>query len=472
MYDAKGNLTSIVYADASHEDWTYDTAGNPANWTNRRGQTVRYSYDASGRLTGKTFPDGAKHTYAYDTRGNLTNAATLDSQLSTLYATAYAYDTNDRLTNIVYPGDKFLAFAYDAAGRRASSLDQLGHLLTYRYDTAGRLETMTNELGQLVVRYAYDPAGRLELKTLGNGVFTTYTYDDAGQLLALTNAFPDAKPLSWFNYTYDSRGRRTSMDTHYGKWTYGYDDLGQLTRAVLASTDTNIANQDLLYEYDPLGNRIWTVENGVTNLYTSNAMNQYVRTADGRGQTTDYTFDLDGNLVREVGPNGTTTYEYNDDNRLVGVTTPHDHSQYGYDALGQRVNTTENGIATHFVIDPIGLGNLVGEYDQDANLITHYDHGVGLLGRTDAGGQSAYYTFDGIGNVHQLATLSRAVLNAYGYAPFGERILRADSIPNLFQFGGEFGVISTRQRLMFMRARHYDIPRGRFSSPDPTTVRL
>src|ERR1019366_1953136 len=161
-------------------------------------------------------------------------------------------------------------FTYDSAGRRASSIDQLGHKLTYHYDTAGRLEIMTNEFGAEVVHCTYDTLGRLGRKVAGNTVFTDYGYDAAGQLLRMTNSLANGTTLSFFNYIYDSRGRRTSMDTMDGRWSYEYDDLGQLTHAVLASVTTNISNQDLTYVYDPLGNRLWTLENGRRTDYQPN----------------------------------------------------------------------------------------------------------------------------------------------------------------------------------------------------------
>jgi YD repeat-containing protein len=128
-----------------------------------------------------------------------------------------------------------------------------------------------------VVLYEYDAAGRIALKTLGNGVYTTYDYDAAGQLLHLVNHKADATVLSRFDYSYDSRGRRISMGTLDGAWTYSYDDIGQLTHAVFASTNPAIPDQDLLYVYDAMGNRIRTVENGVTTAYTTNNLNQYTQ---------------------------------------------------------------------------------------------------------------------------------------------------------------------------------------------------
>jgi len=100
------------------------------------------------------------------------------------------------------------------------------------------------------------------------------------------------------------------MGTLYGQWTYGYDDLGQLTHAVFSSTTSNTPNQDLAYVYDALGNRLQTIENGVTTQYTPNNLNQYVQVGD-----TNYVFDLDGNLIQEITPQGTSTFVYNDENR-------------------------------------------------------------------------------------------------------------------------------------------------------------
>ena len=64
---------------------------------------------------------------------------------------------------------------------------------------------------------------------MGNGTYTTYDYDADGQILHLINFAPDGTILSRFDYTYDSRGRRTAMTTLEGTWHYTYDDLGQLT---------------------------------------------------------------------------------------------------------------------------------------------------------------------------------------------------------------------------------------------------
>ena len=458
-YDAHGNLMSITYANKSRETWSYDSLGNPTAWTNRRGHPINFSHDANGRITRKTYQDGSHVDYTYDAHGNLVQ--TVDPTGTN----TFTYSATDYLTRIDYPGGQWLQFTYDSAGRRATSLDQAGHQIAYTYDAAGRLQSLTNELGVAIVQYQYNPAGRLNRKTVGNGVHTTYDYDAAGQLLNLINYNADNSVLSHFSYTYDDRGRRTAMNTSYGQWAYAYDDIGQLTHAVLASSDTNIPNQDLAYLYDPLGNRVQTIENGTNTAYTVNNLNQYTQAGN-----TAYTFDEDGNLISAVSPTNKTTYTYSDDNQLLTVTTSTNTSQYAYDALGNRVATTENGVTTRYVIDPIGLGNLVGEYDGAGNLVAHYDHGFGLLSRATLAGSPAYYTFDAIANVEQLITAAGVVADAYAYSPFGTSLRRTETMPNPFQFVGKLGVMDDATGLKYMRARCFASSFGRFVSPDPMSL--
>jgi RHS repeat-associated protein len=464
-YDSKGNLQSITYADGSTESWISDSRGSPQTWINRRGHQASYTYNNFGQVTAKHFADGSMTTYAYDSQGNLTNAATFDTSLTLLESSAMSYDGSNRLARITYPGGKYLAFTYDSAGRRLSSTDQLEHALFYSYDTAGRLSSMTNELNTSVVQYQYDSAGRVALKTLGNGMFTTYQYDPTGQLLSMTNALTNATILSSFNYSYDSRGRRSAMNTLDGNWTYTYDDVGQLIHAVYTAFTTNVPNQDLTYGYDSVGNRTETIENGVTNSYVANNLNQYV----SAGQAA-FTFDGDGNLIREVSPHGTNTYVYSDENRLTSMSTPQGNWQYSYDGLGKRLAKAENGATTRYVIDPAGLGNVVGEYNQAGNLVAHYDHAIGLLARIDAVGNSAGYTFDALGNVQQMMSAAGTVLNSYAYAPFGGSLKKVEIVPNPFQFVGGSGVHTEGSSLVFMRARFLASDAGRFTQPDPIGI--
>jgi len=455
-YDEHGNLTTAIHPDGSSEGWAYDARGNPTVWTNRRGSAVVCEFDADGLLMGKTFGDGTRMTYLYDDRGNLLTAENEQG------VTTFTYNEYDYLMRVDYPENRWLAFTYDAAGRRSTSENQLGHVVSYHYDDAGRLERLSDSAADIAI-YEYDALGRLSRKTLGNGVYTTYAYDSAGRLSAMENHKPGGETLSRFAYTHDRRSRRVAMQTNYGTWTYEYDHIGQLVRAALDSADPDVVpHQELAFEYDALGNRVRTTVNGVEEAYDANKLNQYVSIGDRT-----YTYDPDGNLIQESGPDGTTIYTYNDENLLTGVTRGGDTWVYAHDALGNRVAVDENGAVTHFVYDPIGLGNLVGEYNATGDLIARYIHGGGLISRTPAGGGTDYYTFDPMANTSEVTGGTGAVRSAYAYRPFGDTILSGQTVPNPFTFMGKFGIETDAAGLHHVRARHYDAGTGRFTSPDP-----
>ncbi len=51
-----------------------------------------------------------------------------------------------------------------------------------------------------------------------------------------------------------------------------------------------------------------------------------------------------------------------------------------------------DGVEKHFVVDPVGFSNVVGEYDENGAELTHYSHGLGLLAR-----DTVFYTFEAMG---------------------------------------------------------------------------
>ncbi len=340
--------------------------------------------------------------------------------------------------------------------------DQLANQVNYAYDTAGRLETLTDADGTEVIHYAYDSSGRLSREAKGNGTYTTYAYNASAQLDLLLNHAPDGAIQSQFDYTYDLTGRRVGMDTLDGSWTYQYDAIGQLTRAVFDSVIPDVPDQDLAYEYDAAGNRTAVTDNGATTVYATNNMNQYTDVG-----TTTYKYDDDGNLISKTDAEGTSTYQYDVENRLVGVVTTEGTWVYEYDALGNRVATVENGVRTTYLLDPMGLVNVVGQYDASGDLIAHYTHGWGLASRTDGTGDGAYYAFDALGSTSELTDGTGVVLNDYRYGPSGNTLGQSESLADPFQFVGRYGVMSEANGLDFMRARFYDADLGRFIAEDP-----
>ena len=246
------------------------------------------------------------------------------------------------------------------------------------------------------------------------------------------------------------------MTTLEGKTSYGYDLTGQLTSVALAS------GRSIEYKYDAAGNRITVKDSGATTNYSTNNLNQYT-TVSGNA----YTYDKDGNLTSKTIGGKTSTFSYDIENRLIGVTNADGTWQYQYDALGNRIGSTFNGQKTDYLLDPTGLGDVVGEYT--GSQATRYSHGLGLVSRND-GTNTSFFDTDAIGSVVGLSGTGGNYLNSYSYLPFGESLTKTETVANSFEYVGQFGVMNEANGLDFMRARFYTSGEGRFLNPDPIGV--
>jgi RHS repeat-associated protein len=455
-YDGNGDLTSTTYADGTIASVAYNPIGEAISSTDQDGQVMAYTYNAAGQVLTEIYTDGTVDSFTYDAYGDLT------SMTDSTGATTFTYNADEELINVTYPTGLYLNYTYDSAGRRIQMVDQDGFTVNYSYDAVGNLSELTDANGNLIVNYTYDAAGNLIRQDDGNGTYTTYTYDANGDVLSLINYAPDGSINSSFIYTYNDLGLETSETTLDGTWTYTYDAIGELTHAVFASTNPDVPDQDETYNYDAVGNRTSTVINGVTTLYTTNDVNEYTQV----GGTT-YTYDANGNMISATDASGTTTYTYHQNNQLVGVTTPDgDDSTYIYDAIGYQVSSIQGGQQVNNLIDPSGLGNVVGQFDASNNVIADYTYGIGLVSQSSSSGAVSYYNFDDAGSTVGLTDSDGTYVNSYGYLPFGQLLTASVSVVNPFEYVGQWGVSDEGNGLDFMRARDYSPATGVFTSQD------
>ncbi|MHC4633136.1 MAG: RHS repeat domain-containing protein, partial [Planctomycetota bacterium] len=327
------------------------------------------------------------------------------------------------------------------------------------------IRDVTNRTNLVWYQY-YGGTNWLDKKWFPNGLYTKYEYDDAGQILHLTNYDPNNpygpydpnvdKVFSRFDYTYDLAGNRLTMNTLEGLHQYAYDDRGQLTEVNYPD------GRHVEYKYDSAGNRIQVIDNNSVTSYVTNNLNEYT-SVDGYACT----YDLNGNLTQRITAEGTFEYQYDAVDRLIAVSGPNQVIEYAYDPLGQRIRRTSNGVVNNFIVEPMGLGNVVAEHDANGVVIAYYDYGYGLLSRTEDFNSIAYYSFDALGSTSELIDQTGNILNSYTYDPFGISLGQSETLPNPFQYVGEYGVMNEGDGLFFMRARYYQADIGRFISPDP-----
>jgi RHS repeat-associated protein len=448
-YDGAGNLSGIRYPGGGSEQYQYDARGNVIAWVNGRGQTVGYAYDGKDLLIQKTYPDGKVVAYDYDAHRNLTSVTDPTGVLS------LQYDAADRVTRVTYPNGRYLRYEYDTAGRRTRMEDQTGFAVQYSYDALGRLAELRDGLGASIVAYTYDRAGQLLRRDRANGTYSTYAYDQSGRLNGLVHYSATNQIVSRFAYAYDPAGRPTVMFTLEGQWRYVYDQLGQLTRVLTP------AGRVIQYAYDAAGNRISVTDDGVTTRYSANQDDQYTQVG-GDG----FSYDGDGNQTGRTGTSGSQTFGYNAENRMVSSLTAEGTLTYDYDELGNLRRTARDGVATDYLLDPFGLGDVVGEYSASGDPEARYIHGLGLEAVQRPDGARHYFSYDRMGNTTQLTDDAGTVLNSYEYLPFGETLSAVEGVGNRYRFGGEYGVMEMGQNAAYMRARAYDLGVGRFAQRD------
>jgi RHS repeat-associated protein len=165
-------------------DWVYDAAGFLGSVTSKQ--------------NGSTFDS---HVYTRDAVGNV-----VDENANGVHST-FVYDDLYRLSSARVRGVDY-SWAYDAVGNRLSQTAG-GATTTYTYNAANRLTSVNG------VPVTHDANGNLV--AYGND---TYEWDVQGHLLSLTRG--GAQPLT-ASFSYDYRGRRTSMRIDGWGPYYAYD---------------------------------------------------------------------------------------------------------------------------------------------------------------------------------------------------------------------------------------------------------
>lgn len=492
--DAKGNTTTYTYSSLNqqltHTDalsaktvFEYDANGNMSKVTDANGNPTAYAYDALNRNTQITFANGASLKYTYDELGRV---VTSKDRAGNEFK--YTYNALGNLLSKVYPDNTSDCYSYDAISRMLSAVndaatvnfvyDRAGRMLSetlngketgYKYDVAGGKRTLTYpsgmkveehlnardlissifQNGEEVVTMEYNVTGQKTRQTYANGITTNYTYNENGWL----DGIADDHDVLNYKYSYDPVGniteRQDLLDASRTE-NYGYDLISQLT---FFKRGTSVNNT---YQFDLLGNRIKTIENGVITNYTSNNINSYTSISGGHNFTPSY--DDNGNMLNF----DKKTFKYDYNCRLTAIGE--NECVYKYDALGRRINKI-SGLAK---IEYYYAGNQMIEEVND-NIQTSYIFGNYLdEPLMTVSSSTNYYHNNHLCSTMLLTDSSGNITERIDYDAYGCRYLNNSGnkqTSNSYYFcGREF---ENESSLIYYRMRNYCSELGRFMQLDP-----
>lgn len=456
-YDALGREIATVLPLGQSNATTWDDNGNVATTTDFNGDLTEYGYDEQGRVTRIDYADSTFESFTYDDNGNRKTATNAQG------TTSYDYDERNRLAKEMKPGGSELTYAYDANGNR-TRVTVTGHGRTattrYTYDELNRLHTVTDEQNG-VTTHTYDAAGNLKTLSFPNGFVTTYSYDDLNRPLSVVTKNAQGTVVGSETYTLHPTGRRTQLVSFDGSTTttqkYRYDVLYRLFEET-ALDAANVVIQSASYTYDKVGNRVYSIEDGVHTQYDYDD-NDRLQSAGG----VSYTYDAAGNVLTETEDGQTKTYTWNKQQKLAQADTPNGLIDYLYDVDGIRSAKSVNGSTTNYVVDHnTQYAQVLLETDATGNA-TAYTRGLALL-EQNRNGTSSYFHADTLGSTKQLSDGSGAVTDSYAYTAFGRQRTASGATANSYRFTGE--QFDEGMGQYYLRARYYDPVTGRFTARD------
>ncbi|HXS63847.1 MAG TPA: DUF6531 domain-containing protein [Streptosporangiaceae bacterium] len=305
-YDRDGNMISESRTGGGvtqTETATYNSADQTLSQTidNTGGNlTTTYTRDERGLVISQTDADGNATQIENDEAGR------------PVVQVAPAILTHDGHGDPAVTASPVMTTGYDTFGDEVEESDANGNVITTSYDADGRETAVTNP--------SYTPPGSTKpvngtTKTSFNDLgeetsttdpldnVTTMSYDQFGDLTSKTDPGGGVS-----TYTYDPAGEQTSVTDPTGAQTQAtYDGFGQLVTSTDIVRQNTSAAYTTNYNYDDAGNLTSEISpTGVHLSATYNALGQQVSATDGAGNTSSFTYNLDGDLAKTTLPDGST----------------------------------------------------------------------------------------------------------------------------------------------------------------------
>ncbi|MDD3036495.1 DUF6443 domain-containing protein [Bacteroides sp.] len=467
--------------------------------------TVYDNYKTTGNVTAHPFTavSGYSQSYYQSVSGLTTSTKVRVLGTEEWVTTTTYYDDQcqpvQTVSNHPQRGLSYVNTMYDFVGNPLKQREAIGTVVcetAYTYDNRGRMLTKEYKWNGTVtdkISYEYDAIGRMTAQKYGERARETFSYNIRGWMTGIqspyfsqTLRYTDGTGTPCFNGNISSMTWKAGSETTARGYKFTYDGVSRLKNAVYGEGDNLSLNVNRFNEqvtgYDKQGNILGLSRYGQTtatayglidNLVLSYNGNQLkavkdnatsavygngVEFKDGANAETEYTYDENGNLTKDLNKK-ITTIQYNCLNLLEKVQFEDGNSiAYLYAADGTKLRTTR-----------IIAGNTTTtDYCNSAV----YENGVLVKVLTEDGYITAkdakphYFIQDHQGNNRVVVDKDGKVEETNHYYPFGGVFTTYASVQPYKYNGKELDRTKGLDWYDY-GARQYDAAIGRWHTVDP-----
>jgi RHS repeat-associated protein len=460
-YSAVGDLVKVEDRHGrAVREFTYEVAPTQHRMTSHRvlgGPVSSYAYEeqpahgkAYGRVIWQRNEGGLDYHFDYQTDQTVVT----DSLGRKTTYTFKGEGGKQRLSKLTDAMGGVTQYEHNLYGQLMQEVDPLGRMTQYRRDAQGRLTGLVLPDRSQTQSQWHDTLNILSSVQGPDGVTTTFTHDAYGRLVQSSvegnvtqHRYADPTASEYARLTADYP--QQIIDPQGGLKTLHWSKSGQLLRY------TDCSKQSTEYAYDVWG-ELAQVTNalGQSTSYHRNALGQLTTITYPDKTQVHYQYDERGQVSQVVdAAGGTSTYERDRHGRVLASTQAQAQSanarsiRFQYDTAARLTQlTNENGAHTRFAYDV--LDRLIEEVGFDGRRQCYqYDAAGQLTASSDQGPQP--------GSHQNAGQLSDPLITRYNYDPAG-RLVKRD-IPAVIQNSMQNQQNQSQSQTLFPEQTHHFI---------------
>jgi RHS repeat-associated protein len=362
-YNSFGNIVAENSPARGNNSYEYDIGGRLISISTIGAEPIRFTWDSVNRMTSRC--SGSEcNTYTYDVGNNAKGLLTKITDHTG--STSYVYLIFGRISrqiNDIYGQIFTTRWNYDNAGRMYNIIYPTGFIVTYQFDNSGRisrvLSNQNDSFGVIADNFLYQPAtDKVYAWRFGNRQPRLFEHDTDGRVAKISTPGRHSVKLKYSsvdtltsiedeleaslssNLSFDARDRITALVRPSDQQYFTWNASGDVATRRFGSVEYN-------YTYAPSTGRLSTFAGG--------------------GLVRNFEYDSRGNLTSEIRDNSRRDYTYGPFNRMAGIKLNGNLvGDYRNNGLDQRVLKI-SGTSTYYIFDINGdllseVGSHVSNY--------------------------------------------------------------------------------------------------------------